>query len=306
MRPWRREIGRARGGTTIETMDGTIGTWDKIDWVDGSFTVNTTTSHILRVPDSIRFLPDQLHVNEVYIGGVFHLQMDNVPTDGYLRLDASTYQQVFGSNPEHWGMAVVLYFDQNNWVTLTRIREFSGGYMSHAKVSGGGVTRDHGTVGFGADNAWRMHGIGLTASDVNFYASPLFGPDTFSSNNWDQLMSKDLSAMSFSRPPSFTGDVTLIVGKGYYTDPDPWNAPWDLVNPKAVGIDATRVIVGAVPVDDFGVIDFTVEEILGVSFNSEEGVTYQLQSTPDFVSTNYSDTGAIAEGNAGTLILYDP
>ena len=247
-----------------------------------------------------------MNVYEAYHRGVVHIELDNVPTDDYLRLDASTYQGVFSANLEHWAMAVVIYFDADNFVTLTRIREFGGGYMSHRKVAGGTVNRDHGAVGYNADRQWRMHGIELNASSVNFYATPLTGPDTFSSNNWDQLMSKDLSAMSFSRPPSFTGDVTLIVGKGYYTDPDPWNAPWDLVNPKAVGIDATRVIVGAVPVDDFGVIDFTVEEILGVSFNSEEGVTYQLQSTPDVVSTNYSDTGAIAEGNAGTLILYDP
>jgi hypothetical protein len=294
-------------GTTIETMDGTIGTWDSIDWVNGSFTDNATTNHIIGVPDSIRFLPGQLNVNEVYIGGVFHLQMNNVPTDDHLRLDASTFQQDFGSNLEHWGMAVVLFFNQDNWVTLTRIHEFGGGYMSHKRVAGGPEERDHGAVGFGARGQWRMHGIELTSTDVNFYASPLIGPETFSSNNWDQLMSEDLTAMSFSRPPSFTGDVTLIVGKGYYADPDPWNQPWDFVNPKAVGIDATRVFVGGGLIEEsFPITDILVEQTLGVEFNSEAGATYRLQCTPDLVSTNYSDTGTIATGTGGTMVMYDP
>jgi hypothetical protein len=294
-------------GTTIETMDGTIGSWDKIDWVDGSFTQNTTTNHMVGIPDSIRFLPGQLNVHEVYIGGVFHLQMDNVPSDRYLRLDASTYQHVFGSNLEHWGMAVVLYFDQDNWVAFTRIREFGGGYMSLRQIAGGTVNRDHGAVGYGADKQWRMHGIELTASNVNFYASPLAGPETFSSNNWDQLMSEDLSAMSFLRPPTFTGDATLIVGKGYSGDPDPWNAPWDFANPKTVAIDATRVIVGGTVVEEnFHITDIAVTgSVATVSFNTLSGSTYHLESTTDFVPSAWADTGAFVDGDGGTKVLAD-
>ncbi len=295
-------------GTTIETMDGTIGSWDKIDWVDGSFTQNTTTNHMVGIPDSIRFLPGQLNVYEVYIGGVFHLQMDNVPSDRYLRLDASTYQHVFQSNLEHWGMAVVLYFDQDNWVSFTRIREFGGGYMSHRKVAGGAVARDHGAVGYDADKQWRMHGIDLTASTVNFYASPLAGPETFSSNNWDQLMSEDLSAMSFARPSTFNGNVTLVVGKGYPGGPDPWDAPWDFVNPKSVGIDATRVILGESVVEE-GSIQITDLAVTGsaafISFDTLSDSTYHLEMTMDPVSLPWTDTGASVAGDGGPEVLTD-
>ena len=296
-------------GTTIETMDGTIGTWDKIDWVSTNhFTVMTTTNHIIGVPDSIRFLGDgQLNVNEVYIGGVFHLQMDNVPTDDYLRLDASIHQGNYGGNLEHWGMGVVLFFDEDNWVTMTRIRAAGGGYMSIRRIAGAESTH-HMAVGFGADNQWRMQGIDLTSSNINFYATPLTGPETFSSNNWDQLMSLDLGANSFPRPPSYTGNVSLIVGKGYAGGPgsDPWNGAWDLVEPKIVGIDATRIILGSAPIEDFAVTDFAVEETLGLAFNALPGTTYRLQATPDLVSSNFSDTGAFVVGDGGQMMLFDP
>ena len=50
----------------------------------------------------------------------------------------------------------------------------------------------------------------------------------------------------------------------------------------------------------------TVNDTLGVSFSSEVGRTYVLQSTPDLVSSNFSDTGAIAIGNGGGMTLFDP
>ena len=295
-------------GTTIETMDGTIGTWDTIDWVPTSLTAETTTLNP-PLPDSIRFLPDgQLSVDEVYIGGVVHLQMDNVPTDGYLRLDASTHQQVFNSNLEHWGMCVALFFDEQNWVTMTRIRETGGGYMSIRRVAGA-ESKHHMAVGYGADNAWRMHGIELTSSNINFHATPLTGPDTFSSNNWDELMSLDLSAHSFARPPSYAGDVTLIVGKGYAGGPgsDPWNGTWDLIDPKVVSIDATRVIVGDAVVQEVTpIIDFEVTGTTAfVSFATETGATYHLESTTGLVASAWADTGAFVDGNGGTNVLTD-
>ena len=297
-------------GTTIETMDGTIGTWDKIDWVSTNhFTVMTTTNHIIGVPDSIRFLGDgQLNVNEVYIGGVFHLQMDNVPTDDYLRLDASIHQGNYGGNLEHWGICVVLFFDEDNWVTMTRIRAGGGGYMSIRRIAGA-ETKHHMEVGFDADNQWRMQGIDLTSSNINFYATPLTGPETFSSNNWDQLMSLDLSTNSFPRPPSFTGDVSLIVGKGYAGGPgsDPWNGPWDLVEPKIVGIDATRIILGSVAepgpeISDFSVADGTAT----VSFVSTAGVTNRLESATGLVVSNFTTTGATVLGDGTGQALTDP
>jgi len=52
--------------------------------------------------------------------------------------------------------------------------------------------------------------------------------------------------------------------------------------------------------------DVAVDDVLGTSFNSVSGATHRLQSTPDLVSTNYSDTGAIAVGTGAEMTLFDP
>ena len=49
-----------------------------------------------------------------------------------------------------------------------------------------------------------------------------------------------------------------------------------------------------------------VADTLGVAFNSVSNETFVLQSTPDLVSSNFSDTGAFATGNGGGMTLFDP
>jgi hypothetical protein len=49
-----------------------------------------------------------------------------------------------------------------------------------------------------------------------------------------------------------------------------------------------------------------VDDVLGTSFGSEFGATHRLQSTPDLVSVNFSDTGAMAIGSGADMTLYDP
>jgi hypothetical protein len=49
-----------------------------------------------------------------------------------------------------------------------------------------------------------------------------------------------------------------------------------------------------------------VDDVLGTSFSSVSNETYRLQSTPDLLSSNFSDTGAIAIGNGGDMTLFDP
>ena len=49
-----------------------------------------------------------------------------------------------------------------------------------------------------------------------------------------------------------------------------------------------------------------VADTSGVSYSSEAGVEHRLQSTPDLVSSNFSDTGAIAIGDGGPQTLFDP
>jgi hypothetical protein len=58
---------------------------------------------------------------------------------------------------------------------------------------------------------------------------------------------------------------------------------------------------GLIPSDDF-----VVTNVVGTTFSSKSNETYSLQSTPDLVSSNFSDTGAIVIGNGGDMTLFDP
>jgi hypothetical protein len=49
-----------------------------------------------------------------------------------------------------------------------------------------------------------------------------------------------------------------------------------------------------------------VDDTMGMTFNSESNETYRLQSTPDLMSSNFTDTGAIAIGNGDEMTLFDP
>jgi hypothetical protein len=49
-----------------------------------------------------------------------------------------------------------------------------------------------------------------------------------------------------------------------------------------------------------------VDDTLGLTFHSESNETYRLQSTPDLMSSNFTDTGAIAIGDGDSMILFDP
>jgi hypothetical protein len=68
---------------------------------------------------------------------------------------------------------------------------------------------------------------------------------------------------------------------------------------------ARPVVPGAgVPV--VPAVNIEIADTPGVFFNSVTGMTYQLESTPDLVSSNYSDTGAFVVGNGGSMMLFDP
>ncbi len=49
-----------------------------------------------------------------------------------------------------------------------------------------------------------------------------------------------------------------------------------------------------------------VDDTLSVTFDSMSNTTYVLQSTPDLVSSNFTDTGANAVGNGDAMTLFDP
>ena len=52
--------------------------------------------------------------------------------------------------------------------------------------------------------------------------------------------------------------------------------------------------------------DVMVDDTLGTTFDSESNVVYRLQATPDLVSSNFADTGAIVFGNGAAMTLFDP
>jgi sialidase-1 len=62
----------------------------------------------------------------------------------------------------------------------------------------------------------------------------------------------------------------------------------------------------AVQVPEPSVDLVVIEDTLGAMFDSVSNTTYRLQSTPDLVSSNYTDTGAIAIGNGASIIMFDP
>ena len=66
---------------------------------------------------------------------------------------------------------------------------------------------------------------------------------------------------------------------------------------------AATVLAGPVII---GTTNVVVDDVLGTSFSSMSGATHRLQSAPDLVSSNFSDTGAMAIGTGGGMTLFDP
>jgi len=239
---------------TVEEMNGTIGSWDRLDWVAGSFTdENDADSDSYGWPDSVTFAQggggaQHIQVYEAYIGGAVHLEKDNVDTDAGVRIDSSFYQGGYGGNLDHWGMGVGIYFDENNYIHFRRIRDGGGGLKAY-KTEGGTTTKHSVYGGYGFDGSWAMQGLELTPTEIKFYSSePGAGvggaANTYDSVDYDTLMTMDLSGSTMARPASFAGTATILVGKGYsQVGGDPLDSQWDLVSPKVVSIDSTRLTV---------------------------------------------------------------
>ena len=242
-------------GTYVEEMNGTIGTWDRLDWVPGSLTNEADTDgDSYGWPDSVTFASgggsaQHIQVYEASERGVVHLELDNVPTDAGVRLDSSLFQGAYGSTSEHWNMAVGIYFDPDNYIKVCRIRDAGGGLEVLGEIGGTYSRIARLYTGYGFDNSWAMHGIELTATEIKFYSSQP-GPgvggavNTYDSVDYDGLMTMDLSAFTMTRPSTYAGNATLLVGKGYSeSGGDPWDVVSDWIGPKVVSIDSTRVIV---------------------------------------------------------------
>jgi len=229
-------------GTTIETMSASdassIGSWDSLDVVAGSVN-NTAVVNNPPYPDAVRFLAGQININESCIGGAVHLQMNNVPTDAGVRLDATTFQGVFASNLQNWGVGVHMVWDADNFISLQHIRDNGGGWKVFQSVAGTS-SNDHIDPGY-MDNQWLMSGIDISETEIKFYASPR-GVDQYGVTDYDGQMAQIGSTLA--RPASFAGGAAMIVGKGWHSGAgDPWDGQWDLVGPKVFAIDDTRLTV---------------------------------------------------------------
>lgn len=242
-------------GTYVEPLSGSIGTWDRLDWVPGSLTDEADIDgDTYGWPDSVTFASGggatrHIQAFEAYERTAVHLEVDNVPTDAGVRVDSSFFQGAYGSGLEHWGMGVGVYFDADNQVSIKRIRGAGGGLMVY-KTEGGSASATQVFTGYHFDGSWAMHGLELTQTQIKFYSSqpgagPVGGaPSTYDSLDFDGLMTLDLSAFTMTRPASFTGNATILVGKGYnQVGGDPWDVMSDLLSPKTVSIDSTRITV---------------------------------------------------------------
>jgi hypothetical protein len=241
-------------GTYIEPFNGSIGTWDRLDWVPGSLTdENDVDGDPLNWPDSVTFASggggaNHIEVFEAYERVAVHLEVDGVPTGSGVRLDSVLFQGSYGGTLNNWGMGVGVYYDPNNWIKLSRARDAGGGLYVN-KMEAGSESNTQIWTGYGFDTSWAMHGIELTSTQIKFYSSlPGAGVggavDQYNSLDFDGQMTLDLSAATIARPASFTGPATLLVGKGYaQVGGDPWDVMSDLESPKVVSIDSTRVIL---------------------------------------------------------------
>jgi len=80
---------------------------------------------------------------------------------------------------------------------------------------------------------------------------------------------------------------------------------------KKMGIAAydnitVTVTMTTTPVPVVPSVDALVEDTFATEFVSKAGITYELESTPDLVSSNYSGTGAFVIGTGTNMFLFDP
>ena len=125
----------------------------------------------------------------------------------------------------------------------------------------------------------------------------------FDPTGWTQLG----STFNFTQAP--TGDVNQTVPDVI----DFGNAPARFVALDILSNHGHADFVGLGEIQFFEVeipdpsVDLVViEDTLGATFDSVSNATYRLQSTPDLVSSNFTDTGAIAIGNGAAIIMFDP
>jgi hypothetical protein len=152
---------------------------------------------------------------------------------------------------------------------------------------------------YSSGNAWEAPGA-LGASDSVEVATGVIGGDT--GIEWSGI-GLDVTAIAnaWAGAPDTTQLGFLIYADNKFffrtygnTESAAGPGPGPVLEVEA----QTGIIIGST--------DAVVDDVLGTSFSSVSNSTYRLQSTPDLVSSNFSDTGAFAIGNGGDMTLFDP
>jgi len=188
--------------------------------------------------------------SNLYTNAYGHIDTSVNTTNG-VRVDAIT--RADGGPITNWGIGTTIYFDANNWVSMRQTQAGGqNGYTAYIMSNGnysGLVTNDH-AVPLGW---WLSLGVELTATQIKFYGSPLVGiGDHFGETNID-ANTIPFPELTMTRPANFTGNATVIIGKGYtnvgagYSNTFFDNNSETLGDAAVAGIDYVRIITDTVP-----------------------------------------------------------
>ncbi len=160
-------------------------------------------------------------------------------TTGGIRTDATMRQDHYPV--QTWGMAVAIYFDANNYVALKQSAAGgASGWLRHLLVNGS-FSQQLGNTVSDLRTSWLISGIELTATQIKFYGSAI-GPnvDKYGVTDIDANVS-EIAELAVARPASFTGNATIIIGKGWSSPHFDNSAGSDSY--AFAGIDYARIIV---------------------------------------------------------------
>jgi predicted outer membrane repeat protein len=177
-------------------------------------------------------------------------------------------------------------------VTITRCdfegnRAFRGGALYYSNSDGVGVI----------DQCTFRNNVGADDGAIRIYGAPTVSDCTIFGNQGP--LGAGMTVVSTSHAPNLSG--TTICGNY----PDQIDGDWQDIGSNCVqdACDACSLSV-AVPVEPS--VDVLVEDTFATEFVSKAGITYELESTPDLVSSNFSGTGAFVIGTGTNMVLFDP
>lgn len=194
---------------------------------------------------------DHVRFNNIFIEAYGHIET-TVDYTSNIRVDAIMRQDHYPTST--WGMGAGIYFDEDNWVSLKQgAAGGQNGWMADV-MADGVLNSTMGNVIYTLRVYWLIHGVELTDTEIIFYGSSICCPtptDQFGQTDIDGNVS-ELTELRVSRPASFTGPATVIIGKGFTGQTYPGGTLWsnpdfdnnlseNLTSPYFAGIDLVRI-----------------------------------------------------------------